>query len=66
PMSTTETALTVHLVRAATLPAGRTETVLLQNTVEALRTRFGIVHPTVQIESADYHPACHLTDPHTV
>lgn len=66
PMSTTETALTVHLVRATTLPAGQTETVLLQNTVEALRTRFGIVHPTVQIESADYHPACHLTDPHTV
>lgn len=66
PISTTETALTVHLVRAATLPAGQTETLLLQTTVEALRTRFGIVHPTVQIEAADYHPPCHLTDPHTV
>ncbi|WP_215762475.1 cation diffusion facilitator family transporter [Acetobacter sp. P1H12_c] len=66
PMSTTETALTVHLVRAASLPAGQTETLLLQSTVATLRTRFGIVHPTVQIESADYHPPCHLTDPHTV
>lgn len=66
PMSTTETALTVHLVRAASLPAGQTETLLLQSTIATLRTRFGIVHPTVQIESADYHPPCHLTDPHTV
>ncbi|GBQ04791.1 cation efflux system protein [Acetobacter cerevisiae DSM 14362] len=66
PMSTTETALTVHLVREASLPAGQTETLLLQNTVATLRTRFGIVHPTVQIESADYHPSCHLVDPHTV
>lgn len=66
PMSTTETALTVHLVRTASLPAGQTETLLLQSTIATLRTRFGIVHPTVQIESADYHPPCHLTDPHTV
>ncbi|MFB9871229.1 cation diffusion facilitator family transporter [Acetobacter farinalis] len=66
PISTTETALTVHLVRTASLPSGQTETLLLQRTVETLRTRFGIVHPTVQIESADYHPPCHLKDPHTV
>ncbi|GAN68756.1 cation efflux system protein [Acetobacter orleanensis NRIC 0473] len=66
PMSTTETALTVHLVRATSLPAGQTETLLLQNTVEILRTRFGIVHPTVQIESAHCQSPCHLADPHTV
>lgn len=70
PLSTTETAMTVHLVRPQT-PAGtpstpEAQTALLHTVVEGLRTRFGIAHPTVQIEENAYVASCHLTDPHTV
>lgn len=65
PLSTTETALTVHLVSTAEA-SGEQNTILLAQAVETLRTRFAIAHPTVQIESAAYAPSCHLTDPNTV
>ncbi|MFT8676199.1 MAG: cation diffusion facilitator family transporter [Acetobacter sp.] len=70
PLSTTEVALTVHLVReGAAIPVeggAQSDTVVLENVVTALRERFGIVHPTVQIEAADYAPLCHLSSAHTV
>lgn len=65
PISTTETALTVHLVRT-TATVQESDTALLEKAAAALRERFGIVHPTLQIEGADYAPSCALTDPHTV
>lgn len=46
PMSTTETALTAHLV----IPGGIPDDTLLQLLAEELRLRFGIGHMTVQIE----------------
>lgn len=57
PISTTETALTVHLVRAT--PA---DDMLLGDATEALRTRFGIGHPTFQIETLSYAARCVLAD----
>ena len=54
PMSTTEPALTVHLVMEAHPGNG-----FLIATMEALRTRFGITHATLQIESVD-GPPCSL------
>lgn len=46
PLSTTETALTVHLVR----PAGGDDT-FLKHVAKALHGRFGIKHATVQVEA---------------
>ena len=66
PISTTETALTVHLVRNADPADGQSDTRLLDTLVTTLRQRFGIAHPTVQMETPDYGPTCHLSDPHTV
>ena len=45
-MSTTDVALTAHLVR----PCGGNEDALLAEATRALRTRFGIVHATIQME----------------
>jgi cobalt-zinc-cadmium efflux system protein len=55
-MSTTETALTVHLVK----PDGLIDDAFLANVEQTLRTRFGIVHPTVQLERGDAEHACVL------
>lgn len=66
PLSTTETALTVHLVRAPAALSPQEEASLLDGIVSTLRQRFGIAHPTVQIETQDYAPLCHLTDPHAI
>ena len=56
PMSTTETALTAHLV----IPAGHPGDEFLLTVATELRRRFGIGHSTLQIEiSADC--ACQLT-----
>lgn len=52
-MSTTETALTVHLVR----PGAGTDDRLLADASEVLHQRFGIAHATFQIENGD---DCHL------
>ncbi len=55
PMSTTETALTVHLL----LPGGYPGDGYVAETADALRQRFGIGHSTIQIET-DPARACHL------
>jgi len=52
PISTTEVALTAHLVR----PVGADDA-FLQTTCEALHNRFGIAHATLQVERAA-HAAC--------
>lgn len=55
PMSTTETALTCHLV----IPAGHPGDAYIAETCTTLRERFRISHATLQIETdADGH--CHL------
>ncbi len=46
PISTTETALTAHLVR----PGGEQDDALLQGVAKTLRERFGIGHATLQVE----------------
>lgn len=53
-MSTSETALTVHLV----MMAGHPGDVFLREMQEMLHQRHGIAHPTVQIETS--HGGCHL------
>jgi cobalt-zinc-cadmium efflux system protein len=61
PMSTTETALTAHLV----VPAGHPGDEFLAIAATELRRRFGIGHATLQIEiSAE--TACHLAPDHVV
>lgn len=55
PMSTTETALTAHLV----MPAGAPGDAFLTALAHDLDHRFGIGHPTVQIET-DAHSPCPL------
>lgn len=49
PMSTTEIALTVHLV----MPDGHPGDAVLFRLAAELRQRFGIAHPTLQIERGD-------------
>jgi cobalt-zinc-cadmium efflux system protein len=55
-MSTTETALTAHLV----IPEGYTGDRFLTDTCEALHAHFGIDHSTLQIETGDPAYPCHL------
>jgi cobalt-zinc-cadmium efflux system protein len=47
PLSTTETALTVHLV----MPGGHPGDAALMACCAELRTRFGIGHATLQVET---------------
>ena len=54
-MSTTETALTAHLM----MPDGHPGDIFLQDLAKALKAKHGIVHATVQIEMGDAH-ACAL------
>jgi cobalt-zinc-cadmium efflux system protein len=61
PMSTTETALTAHLV----MPAGHPGDAALSDICKELRARFGIGHSTIQIEvSSDAD--CMLQPAHVV
>ena len=62
-MSTTETALTAHLV----VPAldGSADALLCEAT-DGLHERFEIVHPTLQVETGDPSYPCHLAVPGTV
>jgi cobalt-zinc-cadmium efflux system protein len=53
PMSTTETALTAHLV----MPRGEGSDTFLREAARSLRTRFGIGHSTIQVER-DETAAC--------
>ncbi len=54
-MSTTQIALTVHLV----MPAGHPGDDFLRDTSAALHERFRIDHATLQISTAPLMPACH-------
>jgi cobalt-zinc-cadmium efflux system protein len=60
PVSTTETALTCHLV----MPAGHPGDAFLLRTAEELNRRFAIGHTTIQIETSET-TACALS-PHDV
>jgi cobalt-zinc-cadmium efflux system protein len=61
-MSTTETALTCHLI----MPAGHPGDAVLNAMTQELHHRFGIEHATIQIELADSEEACALTPEHVV
>ena len=60
PMSTTETALTAHLV----MPLGHPGDAAMRLVAEELEERFGISHPTIQIELAT--GSCPLAPAHAV
>ncbi len=61
-MSTTETALTAHLVR----PGGGLDDSLLRKACADLRARFSVHHATLQVEAGlDDHP-CELAPAHVV
>nr|WP_101538689.1 cation diffusion facilitator family transporter [Acidithiobacillus marinus] len=55
-MSTTETALTVHLV----MPQGFPGDAFLTEVATALQQQFAIVHPTLQVETGDVEHPCAL------
>lgn len=61
-MSTTETALTCHLL----MPGGHPGDAALNAVAQQLEQRFGIHHSTLQIEVADTDEACALTPEHVV
>lgn len=60
-MSTTETALTAHLV----MPEGYSGDRFLHETTEALHEHFGIEHITLQIETGDPDYPCSLKSGHS-
>jgi len=59
-MSTTETALTCHLV----IPGGAPGDEFINQIWDELHWRFGIAHPTIQIETGDQ--ACRLAPAHVI
>jgi cobalt-zinc-cadmium efflux system protein len=61
-MSTTETALTAHLVR----PGAALDDRLLQDAAEELERQFQIRHATLQVEAGDTEAACGLAPDHVV
>ena len=61
-MSTTETALTAHLVR----PDPAHDHAILQRACTEVRDRFGIGHPTFQLETMDAARQCELRPAHVV
>src|SRR5215469_7302797 len=61
-MSTTETALTCHLV----MPSGHPGDAVLSQIAHELQHRYGIAHTTIQIELADTDELCVLTSEHVV
>ena len=58
PISTTETALTVHLVH----PEGPQDDTMLHAVRASLHERFGIGHATIQLETEDGACVCSLVD----
>lgn len=62
PMSTTETALTCHLV----IPAGHPGDQALAILAGELHQRFGIEHATIQVETGDPAHPCRLSPDHIV
>ncbi|MBE0620951.1 MAG: cation transporter [Burkholderiales bacterium] len=61
-MSTTETALTVHLV----MPGGHPGDHLTAKIADELRERYGIGHATIQVETGDERHPCVLASDHVV
>ncbi len=61
-MSTTQTALTVHLV----MPTGHPGDRFLAETSHALQHRFGIEHVTIQVETGDPDHPCDLESDHRI
>jgi cobalt-zinc-cadmium efflux system protein len=61
-MSTTETALTVHLV----MPEGHPGDDFLATVCQQMQVRFGIGHSTLQVETATGSAACPLAPDHVV
>jgi cobalt-zinc-cadmium efflux system protein len=61
-LSTTETALTAHIVR----PGAALDDGLLHGACAALRERFGIGHATIQVEDGDSASGCALAPEHVV
>jgi cobalt-zinc-cadmium efflux system protein len=61
-MSTTEAALTCHLV----MPAGHPGDALLAHLAQELHDRFGIAHATIQVETGDPDHPCKLEADHVV
>jgi cobalt-zinc-cadmium efflux system protein len=61
-MSTTETALTCHLI----MPEGHPGDAALNAVTQELHRRFHIAHATIQIELADSSEICALTPEHVV
>jgi cobalt-zinc-cadmium efflux system protein len=62
PMSTTETALTCHLV----MPGGHPGDALLTRVARELHAHFAIDHATIQIETGDPDHPCTLLPDHVV
>lgn len=61
-MSTTETALTAHLV----MPSGYPGDAFLAETCKELHDHFGIEHSTLQVETGDRNHPCALAPDHIV
>lgn len=61
-MSTTETALTAHLLR----PDNANCDQFLRDVAAGLQTQFGIGHPTLQVETGEGGHPCHLAPSHVV
>jgi cobalt-zinc-cadmium efflux system protein len=61
-MSTTETALTVHLV----MPDGHPSDRFIAQIASELRERFGVGHATIQVETGDELHPCRLAPDHVV
>jgi cobalt-zinc-cadmium efflux system protein len=62
PMSTTETALTCHLV----MPQGHPGDEMLTQLAHELHERFAIDHATIQVETGDPDHPCKLVPDHVV
>lgn len=61
-MSTTEVALTVHLLR----PNTKVDDEFLHKVAHDLHDKFQIGHVTIQVEGGNGQNACKLADPHTI
>ena len=61
-LSTTQTALTAHLVK----PNAEVDDALLTQVYDELRERFGISHATIQLERGDAAHPCQLAPAHVV
>jgi cobalt-zinc-cadmium efflux system protein len=62
PMSTSETALTVHLLR----PNSQDDDEFLARVSGELHDQVGIEHVTIQLERSEWATPCKLSDPHGV